>query len=428
MLLIKNGHVVNPASDLDGVKDILIKDDRIEAIYDSNSKDASQFLKRNEDIETIDAKGKIVSPGFIDCHVHFREPGFEYKETIKTGSKAAAKGGFTTVICEPNTKPPIDTPEMVEALMKIVRDKGVVNVYTKACMTIGSSGKEATDLQRLSTIKGVAAISDDGNPITDDAVCEQVFKLAKKYNLIISPHCEDSGHSLMRGETNTRFSNPPYTNEALYVARDIQYAEQTGARLHISHISLKESVDLIKKAKERGVTKITCEVSPHHLVLDNNFIDSYGVNPKVNPPLRSKENVFAMREALADKTIDIIASDHAPHSLDDKKGGAFGLIGLENSIGVIFSEFVDKGILTINDIIKLMSHTPSKIFGIEAGDISVGKLADLTIIDPHKEWIINSEHFESKARNCPFQNKQLKGMAVCTIVSGKIVMNDGKLC
>ena len=428
MLLIKNGYVVNPASELNGVMDILINDDRIESLYDCQSGNSPSFLKSHKEIETIDAKGKIVCPGFVDCHVHFREPGFEYKETIQTGSKAAARGGFTTVICEPNTRPPIDTPEKVEGLMNIARDTAIINLYTKACMTTGSLGNEVTNLALLSTKNGVAAISDDGNPITDDKVCEQVFRLAKIHNLLISPHCEDSGHSLKRVNAKKRFSNPPYTNEALYVERDIQCAERTGAHLHISHISLKESLKLIREAKQRSITEITCEVTPHHLVLDTDFIDTNGTNPIVNPPLRSKDDVFALREGLTDNTIDVIASDHAPHSLEDKNSGAFGLVGLESSIGVIFAELVNKRLLSFNDVVNKMSYNPSRIFGIDGGDISPGMRADLTIIDPDKEWFVNPEQFESKSRNCPFQNRELKGMAVYTIVGGRIVMNDGKLC
>lgn len=421
MLLIKNGRVIDPASNIDGIMNILIKDDKIEALYKTGG-------ITGDNIDVIDAAGKIVAPGLIDCHVHFREPGFEYKETIETGAKAAARGGFTSVICEPNTNPPMDTPEMVAKFESIVRDKGIVNIYTKACMTQGSSGKEVTDVKSLSEMKCVVAMSDDGHPVTDDNVCEKAFVSAKEFDMPVSPHCEDSSQSLNRAETNPRFSNPPFTNEALFIARDIEYAEKTGARLHISHISLKESVDLIKKAKERNLTEITCEVSPHHLLLDNDFVDADGIKPVVNPPVRSKEDVLSLRTALVEGVIDVIASDHAPHSAQDKKDGACGVIGLETSIGIIFSELVDKEILKINDVIKKMSYTPALIFGINAGRIAVGMPADITIIDPDKEWIVDVKEFESKSANCPFRGMRLKGVACCTIVNGRIVMKDGKLC
>lgn len=421
MLLIKNGRVVDPASNIDGVMNVLIKDGKIDAIYETNNHSADV-------VNVIDATDKIVSPGLIDCHVHFREPGFKYKETIETGSKSAVKSGFTSVICEPNTKPAIDSPEMAETFIKLARKHNIINLYTKACMTKGSFGEEVTNVKLLRPKKWVAALSDDGNPITNNGVCEKAFSLAKEYNYTVSPHCEDSAQSLKRVDSSSRFTNPPFSNEANFVARDIEYAEKIGARLHISHISLKESIELVRKAKQRNLTEITCEAAPHHLILDNEFVDVNGVKPEVNPPLRSKKDVLALQEALLDNTIDVIASDHAPHSFDDKKSGACGLLGMETSPGLILTEFVDKGRLTMNEFITKMSWNPAIIFGLTGGIISIGKPADITIIDPAKKWVVNSDNFESKSRNCPFEKWQLKGMACCTIVGGKILMRDGKLC
>lgn len=429
-ILIKNGRVIDPASNTDWEMNILIEDNKIVDIFNTkhdtvvNFKNGSYYDK----IDVIDAKGKIVVPGLIDCHVHFREPGFEQKETILTGSKAAAKGGFCAVICEPNTLPPVDSIEMVERIMEIARTNAIVKLFTKACITKGSLGMEVTDIHSFVKEKGVLAISDDGNPVVDDDVVNKAFSIAKKVDMPVSPHCEDSHLSISQKQNTARFSNPPYKNESNYIARDIEVAEKIGTRLHISHVSLKESVKNIREAKRRGLAEITCEAAPHHLILDKEFVDVNGIKPVVNPPLRSKEDVEAVREGLADGTIDVIASDHAPHTLEDKKRGAMGIIGLETSLGLILSEIVNKGILSLADAIRKMSYNPALIFGINGGRLSIGIPADITIIDPDNKWIVNTSQFESKSKNCPFQGFSLVGKADSTIINGKFVMKDGKLC
>ncbi len=428
-LLIKNGRIIDPASGIDAKMDVLIGDSKIAALFPSSSeRQTTDRPDPEKDLEVIDAEGMVVSPGLIDCHTHFREPGFEYKETIKSGARAAANGGFTSVICEPNTIPAIDTPEMVEKLSAIIAAGAIVNVYTKVCMTEGLRGLKVTDIKRLTENPIVLAVSDDGNPALDDEVVMEAFSAALKGGVPASPHCEDSGYVLGLKSSNTAFSNPPYKNEANYILRDIKCAEETGAALHISHVSLKESMDIIKRAKERNLTKITCEVSPHHLTLDETFIDSSGSNATVNPPLRSRKDVEAMRDALAQGVVDVIACDHAPHSAKDKKGGAFGLIGLETSLGVILADIVNAGVLTINEALKKMSQNPASIFKINGGALAIGMPADITIIDTAREWVVNPDKFESLSKNCPFNGRRLKGKAWATIVGGNVIMKDGELC
>ncbi|MGR3318788.1 MAG: dihydroorotase [Candidatus Anammoxibacter sp.] len=429
-LLIKNGRVIDPVSNTDRQLDILVEDNKIADLFDPTQQETftETLPSNNDNICIIDARNKVVVPGLIDCHVHLREPGFENKETILAGTKAAAKGGFTSVICEPNTVPPIDAPEMVERLMRIARENSIVNFYTKACMTKGSIGIEVTDIESLSSKKQVIALSDDGNPVINDHVVDEIFRKAKNAGIVVTPHCEDSPHALDQKKRNETFSNPPYTNEANYIARDIASAEKTGAQLHISHVSLKESVNIIKKAKDRNLAKITCEVTPHHLILDNNFVDINGNKPEMNPPLRSNDDVMAMRERLSDGTIDVIASDHAPHTLQDKENGALGVIGLETTLGLIITEIVRKGVLSLNDVIKKMSCNPASIFGIKAGSLAVGMPADVTIIDMDAEWVVDSEIFESKSKNCPFCGWQLYGKTYATIVNGNLVMKDEEIC
>lgn len=423
-LLIKNGHVIDPASNINKKMDILIKGDKIVTMSEEINSPFPE-IGGGKGYELIDARGRIISPGLIDCHVHLREPGFEYKETIESGTRAAAKGGFTTVICEPNTKPPIDTPEMVDRLMKIGRSKAVVKLYTKVCMTHGSSGERVVDIETLSNKKGVVALSDDGNPIINDDITREVFSSARKAGLTASPHCEDSPQSL--SNYSPRFSNPPYTNEPNYISRDISCAEETGVQLHISHVSLKESIEIIKRAKKRNLAKITCEATPHHLLLHKDFISHDGMPIIVNPPLRSKEDTEAIIEGLMDGTIDVIASDHAPHALEDKKEGAFGVIGLETTLGLVLSKIVKQGILSLKDAIAKLSFNPASIFGISGGRLSVGMPADITIIDTGDEWTVDVKRFESRSENCPFHDWRLIGRPCATIVGGEIIMMNGKL-
>ncbi|MBW7897800.1 Dihydroorotase [Candidatus Brocadiaceae bacterium B188] len=421
-VLIKGGHVVDPATGLDGRVDILIKGGKIQTI--------SKDIEASNGTRVIDATSKYVIPGLIDCHVHLREPGLEHKETIETGSRAAAIGGYTTLICEPNTAPPIDSLEMVESFMKRVYQKSVVHIYTKACITKGLLGEELTDIDRLATDKRVRALSDDGNPVFYEPLMKKACELASRNKLVISPHCEDSQISLEKAKENTQvahFPGKPFCHETDFVLREIKCTEQARGWLHVSHVSLKSTLEAIKQAKERNIAKISCEVTPHHLLLDETFRDANGNVPKTNPPLRTREDREALLKSLLNGVVDVIATDHAPHTQDDIKRGASGLIGLENALGVILTKLVHPGILSLKEVVRKMSTNPARIFNVPGGSLAVGMPADIAIIDMDKEWTVEAGKFESKSRNCPFQGWKLRGQVVSTIVGGKVIVDNGKI-
>ncbi|MCF6155422.1 MAG: dihydroorotase [Candidatus Brocadia sp.] len=418
-VLIKDGHVVDPATGLDGHADIFIKNGKIQTI--------SNDIKPGSNTRIIDATSKYIIPGLIDCHAHLREPGLEYKETIETGSRAAAMGGYTTLICEPNTVPPIDSLEMVESFMERVYQKSVVNIYTKACITKGLLGEELTDIDRLATDKRVRALSDNGNPVFYETLMKRACDLASRNKLIISPHCEDSQVSLDKAKKNpnaAHFPGKPFCHETDFVLREVKYTEQARGWLHVSHVSLKSTLEVIQQAKERRIANITCEVTPHHLLLDETFRDASGNVPKTNPPLRSREDREALQKSLATGIVDVIATDHAPHTHDDIKKGATGFIGLETALGVILTKLVHPGILSLKDVVQKMSTNPAKIFSINGGSLAVGMPADIAIVDMNKEWTVKAEKFESKARNCPFNDWKLTGQVVTTIVGGKVIVDN----
>ncbi|KAA3606587.1 MAG: dihydroorotase [Candidatus Scalindua sp. AMX11] len=420
-MLLKGGHVIDPANDMDFVSDVLISGGKISALSPNIN------LELNE-METVDLSGKFVVPGLIDCHVHLREPGYEEKETIETGSRSAAMGGFTTIICEPNTRPPIDTIAAVEDHARRVVDKGMVNIFTKACITNGSRGETLTDMEKLSSHSSLVAFSDDGNPVLREEVMERSLQQAAANDKPVSPHCEDSAFLSVKDVPKEVLGFIPrniFENESNFVKRDIKCVEGTGCHLHFSHMSLKESLDYI--APQKGQGTITCEATPHHLLLDKNYRDVNGALTVVNPPLRSYEDVQAMKRGLSDGVVDVIASDHAPHTLADKNLGAPGIIGLETTLGVVITELVRPNIISLRDAVMKMSTNPARIFKIPGGSLLPGMDANVTIIDMEKEWVVNANAFESKSRNCPFDGWKLKGKAVMTIVAGEIVMRDGKI-
>jgi dihydroorotase len=412
--------------------DILIHGDKIEAI-DTNIEDKVASV--------IPVNGNIVAPGLIDVHVHFREPGQEHKETIYTGSRAAAAGGFTTVIAESNTLPPIDTPSAVMKVLKIAKGQSIVNFYSKACISRKAKGERLTDIRALKAA-GALALSDDGNPVPGSTLMRNALQKGVLYHILVNPHCEES--ELYREKMKSKslklkqpklftgvmpYSFRPYSSETGFIKRDIELAERTGAKIHFSHVSLAKSVEEIAKAKKRGVP-ITAEATPHHFLLTEKDAKEIGTNAKVNPPLRSEEDVAAIRSGLIDGTIDIIATDHAPHTPQEKttswEKAPFGIIGLETSLGLVLTYLVQPGLLTLLQAIKKMSETPAKIFDLSSG-IKEGAPADLTVIDPDKKWRVKVDDFYSKGRNCPFDGWELQGKAVMTIVRGQIVLRDGKI-
>jgi dihydroorotase len=437
-LLIKKASLVKKEPDRIEVLDVLINGREIEEI--------GQNILCPE-ASVIDARGKILVPGLVDAHVHFREPGQQYKEDLYTGSMAAAAGGFTTVIAEPNTIPPIDSPKRLRDLLNSANEKSIIHFYSKAAISKGLMGNRLADIAALKKA-GAKAISDDGNPVPGRRLMLNALIKGKECGIIVSPHCEESGlyreRILKKREKRGQGSfqplmsyaldgAKPYTSEAGFIKRDIELAEKAEARIHISHVSLAKSVDIIAKAKRRGV-RVTAEATPHHLLLTEKMAEEIGPNAKVNPPLRSEQDMLAVREGFANGTIDIIASDHAPHSSKEKNRpwdqAPFGIIGLETTLGLVLTYLVHPGILTLSQAIKKMTIIPAKIFGLDAlgvGSLRRGVKADLTLIDLGRKWKVDASTFYSKGRNCPFNGWDLHGKAILTIVAGRIVARDGRI-
>lgn len=422
-VLIKNGILAGTEISAAEPIDILINGGQVEQI-------GPDIV--DSDAGIIDARGKLVVPGLVDVHVHFREPGQEHKEDIRSGSRAAAAGGFTTVVAEPNTIPPIDTPARVQRLLATARKKSIIHFHTKATITVGMKGEQLADIAALKEA-GARAISDDGHPVPTETLMQHALEKGRECNILVSPHCEESGLYRARIEPETLPLYPPYAREDGIIKRDIELAEKVGARVHISHVSLAKSVEIIAAAKKRGV-RVTAEATPHHFLLTADDAKRIGPNAKVNPPLRTQNDVDAVRQGLRDGTIDIIASDHAPHSPDDKNcpwdDAPFGVIGLETTLGLALTYLVRPGILTLMQAIEKMTLAPARIFGLDAegiGSLAPGATGDVTIIDPDQEWKVDAREFYSKGRNCPFDGLVLQGKAVITIVKGRIVARDGKI-
>ncbi|PRX33502.1 dihydroorotase [Orenia metallireducens] len=423
-LLLKGGKIIDP---IQGSKakagEILIVDGKIAKLGENLAA---------EDAQVIDIEGKVVSPGLIDIHVHLREPGFEHKETIETGTKSAAKGGFTSVACMPNTDPVIDNQTLVEGLLSIAKRDGVVNVYPIGAITKGSQGKELAEIANMKEA-GIVAISDDGHPVMNAEMMRLALDYSKDFDLTIVSHCEDknlAGDGVVNQgyySTITGLNPISSSSESVMVGREILLAEEAGAKVHIAHISTKESVDLVRQAKKRGV-KVTCEVTPHHFTLTDELITSFDTNTKMNPPLRSAEDVAAIKEGLKDGTIDVIATDHAPHAEEEKdveyNYAPFGIVGLETAVGLVITELVESGILTLEEAIAKLTINPAQVIGIDKGTLEVGKDADITIIDVDDKWEVKTEELVSKSKNTPFGGYELQGRAVMTIVGGKIVYSS----
>lgn len=418
--LIRNGRVIDPASGKDGIYDILVEDGMIAGV------DAS-IPKGDNDI--IDAAGCFVMPGLVDLHVHFREPGFEYKETIKTGSMAAAHGGVTTVFPMPNTKPVIDSVDMYDKVQTIIDRDAVVNVHQVASVTLRQQGETPVDVAALKKA-GCIAISEDGKSVMNSQVYREAMKAAAAEDMLVMAHCEDknlvNGGALNEGVASRRYHVNGITNavEDVIVARDILLSKETGCRLHLCHCSTADSVKLIKAAKDEGL-KVTGEVCPHHFMLCDEDIIEDNADYKMNPPLRSRADMEAVREGLRNGTMDVISTDHAPHSAEEKAkpiGAApFGITGIETSLCLTYTGLVLTGILTPMQMVEKMSYNPAKIAGIDRGTLLPGRPADIIIVNVDDEIVIDRNKFVSKGHNTPFDGYKVKGIVEYTIVGGKIV-------
>ena len=424
LILIKGGRVVDPGR-LDEISDILIKDGKIAEISSNGSTAFGSELKE------IDAAGKIVVPGLIDMHVHLREPGQEYKETIKTGCAAAARGGFTAVCPMPNTNPVNDNRQVTEYIIDKAARESKIHVYPVGAISKGLKGSALSEYGELKDA-GVVALSDDGMPVMNSMLMRRAMEYAGGFGLPIISHCEDldlaAGGAMNEGEVATRMGLPgiPNASESIIVMRDIAICELTGTPLHIAHVSTKESVHAIRDAKARGIS-VTAETAPHYFTLTHDAVKNYNTSAKMNPPLRSEADRQAVRQGLADGTIDVIATDHAPHALYEKdvefEFAANGVAGLETSLPLSL-QLVEDGLLSLTDLIDRMSKAPARILGIE-NSLKPGAPADITIIDLEKIYIIDASSFESLGKNTPFDGMQVKGEAAVTIVGGEIVWEAG---
>lgn len=423
-LLLKSGRVVNPATNFNDIVDILIEDEKIVKIGAD---------LQSDDAEIFDATGLIIAPGLIDMHVHLREPGQEAKEDIGSGTRAAAAGGITTVACMPNTSPVIDNSVLVQGIAQRAQQDGVVKVKVVGALSKGQEGKELAEIGDMLEA-GAVAITDDGHYVDSAKLLMNGLDYIARYDLPIISHAEDNTLTedgvMHEGAVSAMLGmkGRPAVAEDIAVSRDILLAEYTNARIHIAHISSKGAVELVRQAKKRGV-KVTAEVTPHHLTLTDEEIKNFNVAAKVCPPLRSQDHVQAMIEGLKDGTIDAIVTDHSPHAFEEKdrefKFAPNGFTGMETSLGVILTNLYHTGIMTIDEIIEKMSVAPAKILKLDAGNIEIGKIADLTVIDPEKTWKVDSNKFYSRGKFTPYDGVELKGKAVATIVNGKIVMENG---
>jgi dihydroorotase len=423
-ILLQQGRLIDPSTATDRVVDIMIEDGIIRTI--------AAHIDAGAGCEVIALAGKVIAPGFVDMHVHLREPGYEHKETIETGTCAAAYGGFTAVCCMPNTNPAIDDESIVEFVQSQGKksNHGIVDVYPIGAVTKGREGKLMAPISEL-VQAGAVGLSDDGAPVHDAGIMRRAMEYASMYNVPIIQHCEDlplaKGGVMNEGETATRLGLPgiPNVAEEVMLARDVMLAEFTRARYHAAHVSTAGSIELMREAKRKKIG-VTCEVTPHHFTLTDIEVRSYDTNTKMNPPLRTQADVDAIKEGLRDGTIDVIATDHAPHSLDEKEvdyiQAPFGIVGLETAIGLAVTELVATGVLSLTQLVEKFSVNPRKIIGKEI-IIAEGEHANLTIFDPAEEWTVECALFHSKSKNSPFNGTVLKGKPVGIVNHGRVLIN-----
>jgi len=419
-LLIKNGRVIDPVNKVDGKLDILVSDGKIAKLGKPGS-------IAGDGAQVIDAGEKLVAPGLIDMHVHLREPGFEYKETIATGTAAAKAGGFTAVCCMPNTNPVNDCRPVTEFIIAQAAREASSRVYPIGAISKHSLGEELAEMGELRDA-GCCAVSDDGKPVMNAALMRKAMEYSKIFDMLVIAHCEDISLSakgvMHEGLVSTELGlrGIPRAAEEVMISRDILLAELTGGKLHMAHVSTAGSVRMIRDAKARGI-RVTAETCPHYFALTDEAVRGYNTMAKMNPPLRTGDDVAAIKEGLKDGTIDVIATDHAPHDMDEKSGefdlAPFGIVGLETALGLSL-KLVGSGILSLETVIRKLSSNPASILKLDKGTLGVGADADITIIDPAQEWTVDATQFKSRAKNTPFNGWALKGKAVQTIVGGKI--------
>jgi dihydroorotase len=418
-VFIRGGRIIDPASGRDETGDLLVENGVI----------SSSTAAPGGDVPVIDAKGLIVSPGLIDMHVHLREPGGSQKETIATGTRAAAAGGFTSVLAMPNTTPPADGPNTIALMRQRAADTAHVNVFVSGCITVGMKGEQLAPIGSLYKA-GVVALTDDGHCVQNNELMRRALDYARMFDLLTLDHCQDynlsAGGVMHEGYWSTVLGLPgwPRIAEDMIVARNVLLSELTGARIHVQHLSSADSVRIVREAKARGV-KISAEAMPHHLALTDASIETYDTRFKMNPPLREKSDQEALFTGLADGTIEILASDHAPHASYEKEvefaDAPFGIVGLETELGLFQKLLVDGGVLDWPAMLRKLTINPARLLGLDRGTLTPGAPGDVTIIDPHRAWTVDSSHFESHSRNTPFDGWELPGRATHTVVSGTVV-------
>ncbi len=426
-LIIKNGRVIDPANNIDGEYDVLIDKELIQAVVP-----AGKILSRDADsAKVIDAKNCVVAPGFMDMHVHFREPGFEYKETIETGCASAAAGGFTTVAMMPNTNPVNDNRAVTELMISRAKTHGKIQALAIGAITRGLKGETLSDMGDLKEA-GVIAFSDDGRPVMNNQVMRHALEYSRMFDLPLIQHSEildltrEGCMNESRVSTELGLKGMPTEAEDIMVYRDIALLEKTGGRLHVAHISSGESVELVRRAKAQGLP-VTCEVAPHHFTLTDESVRGYDTNTKMSPPLRTQSDIDAIKAGLKDGTIDIIATDHAPHDLVDKQvdyhSACFGIVGLETALPLSL-RLVEEKILTLPQLVAKLTSRPAEIFKLDQGDLGVGKRADVVVFDPNHKYTVEARRFKSKSKNSPFDGWPVRGQVRHTIFNGKIVFSS----
>jgi dihydroorotase len=422
-LLIVNGYVIDPSEGVNAGRDLFIEDGRVVGLLGRGE-------GRPADAEIFDATGLVVAPGFIDLHTHLREPGQEYKETIATGVAAAVAGGWTSVCAMPNTDPVNDNPAVTSFIVEQAEKAGLANVFPVGAITKGSRGEELAEMGEMQRA-GIVAVTDDGRPVPSTGLMRRAMEYARGLDLTVMDHCEDrslaAGGVMHEGEWSLRLGlrGAPALAEESDAARDCSLAALTRARVHLAHVSTRGAVEVARRAKERGL-EVTCEVTPHHFTLTDESVEGYDTNTKVNPPLRSREHLEAVLEAIADGTIDAIATDHAPHHADEKAleydHAAFGMTGLETGVALALDRLVHRGVIGLERLVELCSTNPARIFRLEGrGTLRPAAHADVTILDPDLEWRFDAAQSKSKSRNTPFDGWTFRGAPVATIVAGRLV-------